>query len=73
MYSLQGWEGPGVWNYTQAVEADSQFFYSGVPWDMVRTSGIYNTSFQASASALNELLQTDAKFDCDTASRRSDS
>ena len=35
-YSLPSWEGPGIWNYTQAVEADSQFFYSGVPWDMVR-------------------------------------
>ena len=34
-YDLPAWEGPGIWNYTETVEADSQFFYSGVPWDMV--------------------------------------
>ena len=27
---------PKIWTYRQAMEIDSQFFYSGLPWDMVR-------------------------------------
>jgi hypothetical protein len=26
---------PRVWGYKQCMEIDSQFFWSGAPWDMV--------------------------------------
>ena len=54
VYSVSNWQGPGIWNYTQAVEADSQFFYSGVPWDMVGPIGSFHKSFRACSSALHE-------------------
>ena len=32
---LPVWSRPAILNYTQAVEIDGQFFFSGTPWDMV--------------------------------------
>lgn len=34
-YLLPPWRAPRLWDYNVAVEVDAQFFYSGVPWDMV--------------------------------------
>lgn len=34
---------PHVWSYTQCMEIDSQFFYSGAPWDMVARSYVAST------------------------------
>ena len=33
--ALPVWTGPAILNYTQAVEIDGQFFFSGTPWEMV--------------------------------------
>lgn len=39
-YILPPWRAPRVWDYNVAAEIDAHFFYSGVPWDMVRDMDI---------------------------------
>ena len=41
---------PRVWGYRQCMEVDSQFFWSGAPWDMV--------SRAYAADALNKALRS---------------
>lgn len=43
---------PRVWGYRQCMEIDSQFFWSGAPWDMVARAYV--------ADALNKGLQANS-------------
>lgn len=46
-----------MWDYNVAAEIDSQFFYSGVPWDMVRVGAIIQAcSYKGRLRGLRELL-----------------
>lgn len=55
-YNLNPEKPPKVYDYKQCVEVDSQFFYSGVPWDMTArnyTALTINMAFNTSLTPLD--------------------
>jgi len=58
-YDLNPKNPPKVYDYKQCVEVDSQFFYSGVPWDMTArnyTALTINLAFNTSLTALDVIV-----------------
>ncbi|CAL8467166.1 g6702 [Coccomyxa elongata] len=53
-YNFPPWHGPRVWDYNVAAEIDSQFFYSGVPWDMVARNYTAQTLILATGKSLTQ-------------------
>ncbi|KAK9916545.1 hypothetical protein WJX75_003915 [Coccomyxa subellipsoidea] len=53
-YILPPWRAPRVWDYNVAAEIDAQFFYSGVPWDMVARNYTAQTLNLATGRSLTQ-------------------
>lgn len=56
MYNLNPEKPPKVYGYKECVEVDSQFFYSGVPWDMTArnySALTINMAFNTSLTSLD--------------------
>lgn len=54
---------PSVFDYTQCLEADGQFFYSGVPWEMTArtyTAQVINAAFNTTEYSSRDVIGVSA-------------